>query len=145
MQAVIFVVDGQRFALRLSAVQRVVRAVAVTPLPGAPEVVLGAIDVAGTIVPVLDVRRNFRAASHEILIATTARRTVALLIDEAHGVVEHDQSAVVDAARIAPGLERFHGVVQLEDGLALIHDLDAFLSLDEARALDDSIERHRAC
>jgi purine-binding chemotaxis protein CheW len=70
---------------------------------------------------------------------------VALLIDEAHGVIEHEQSAVVDAARIAPGLERFHGVVQLEDGLALIHDLDAFLSLDEARVLDDSLERHRAC
>jgi purine-binding chemotaxis protein CheW len=151
MQAVVFGLDGQRFALRLSAVQRVVRAVAVTPLPGAPPVVLGAIDVAGSIVPVIDVRRRLSPASHEVrasdqfLIATTARRSVALLIDEAHGVIEHEPSAVVDAARIAPGLERFHGVVQLEDGLVLIHDLDAFLSLDEARALDESMQRDKPC
>ena len=147
MQAVVFAIDGQRFALRLAAVQRVVRAVSVTPLPGAPDVVLGAIDVAGTIVPVLDMRRRFRAtsrgvrASDEFLIATTSRRTVALQVDAAHGVIEHEKSAVVDPARLAPGLERFDGVMQLEDGLVLIHDLEAFLSLDEERALDESMER----
>lgn len=147
MQAVVFSLDGQRYALPLATVQRIVRAVEVTPLPGAPPIVLGAIDVEGTVLPVLDVRRRFLmpwreiSPSDQFLIAMTARRAVALVIDEAQGVIEHEQSAVVDPTRIAPGLEQFHGVVKLEDGLVLIHDLEAFLSLDEARALDESIAR----
>lgn len=147
MQAVVFGLDGQRYALPLAAVQRVVRAVEVTPLPGAPEIVLGAIDVEGNILSVLDIRRRFLLQEREIsptdqfLIALMPRRAVALVIDEAHGVIEYEQSGVVDPTRIAPGLEQFHGVVKREDGLILIHDLEAFLSLDEARALDESITR----
>ena len=147
MQAVVFSLDGQRYALPLATVQRIVRAVEVTPLPGAPPIVLGAIDVEGTVLPVLDVRRRFLmpwreiSPSDQFLIAMTARRAVALVIDEAQGVIEHEQSAVVDPTRIAPGLEQFHGVVKLEDGLVLIHDLEAFLSLDEARTLYEAMER----
>lgn len=147
MRAVVFSLDGQRYALPLAAVRRIVRAVEVTPLPGAPAIVLGAIDVEGSVLPVLDIRRRFLLPEREIgpadqfLIASTVRRAVALVIDEAHGVIEREQSAVIDSDRIAPGLEQFRGVVQLDDGLALIHDLEKFLSLDEARALDRAMDR----
>ena len=40
-QIVLFTLDEPRYALPLSAVERVVRAVEITPLPKAPEVVLG--------------------------------------------------------------------------------------------------------
>ena len=99
MRAVVFCLDGQRYALPLAAVRRIVRAVEVTPLPGAPAIVLGAIDVEGSVLPVLDIRRRFLLPEREIgpadqfLIASTARRAVALVIDEAHGVIEREQSA----------------------------------------------------
>jgi purine-binding chemotaxis protein CheW len=48
---VAFSVDTRRFALPLDAVERVVRAAEYTPLPLAPDVVLGALDVAGEILP----------------------------------------------------------------------------------------------
>jgi purine-binding chemotaxis protein CheW len=145
MHLVVFRLDDQRYALPLPAVERVVRAVEVTPLPGAPAIVLGAIDAGGCIVPVLSLRRRFFLPEREIgpadhfLIAHTVRRVVALLIDEAHGVIAHRPSAVVGSHRIVPGLEQFQGVVQLDDGLVLIHDLEKFLSLDEARALDAAL------
>lgn len=151
MQAVVFSLDAQRYALPLASVQRVVRAVEVTPLPGAPPVVLGAIDVEGAVVAVLDTRRRFLMPGRQIrlsdhfLIASTACRVVALVIDEAHGVVDHEMSDVVDPARIAPGLEGFAGLVKLEEGLVLIHDPEAFLSVDEARALDESLRRDGRC
>lgn len=138
----VFRLGDQRYALPLAAVERVVRAVELTPLPGAPAIVLGAIDMGGRILPVLSLRRRFLLPEREIcpadqfLIAYTARRVVALVIDEASDVIAHKPSAVVGSGRIAPGLERFHGVVRLDDGLVLIQDLEAFLALDEARALD---------
>lgn len=141
-QLVVFRLDQQRYALPLAVVERAVRAVAVTPLPKAPAIVLGAINVNGQVLPVLNVRRRFLLADREMtpddcfLLARTARHTVALLVDEADGVLERSEDEVVLSSDIVPALEHFPGVVKLHDGLVLVHDLDRFLSLDEARALD---------
>ena len=146
MELVIFRLNGQRYALPLPVVERVIQAVEVTSLPGAPAVVLGVINVAGCVLPVFNIRRRFFLPEREVvpadqfLIARTARHTVALVIDEVHGVIEHEPSAVVAADGMVPGLEQFQGVVKLDDGLVLIHDLEKFLSLDEAHALDAAME-----
>lgn len=151
IRIVVFRLDEQRYALSLAAVERIVRAVEVTLLPNAPSIVLGVIDVEGRILPVLNIRRRFRLPEREIrpvdqfLIAQTVRRTVALVIDEAQGVIERPHAAVVKAAQITPGLEQLHGLVQLDDGLVLIHDLENFLSLDEACALDEAMSQDKPC
>jgi purine-binding chemotaxis protein CheW len=142
MQLLIFRLDGRRYALALASVERVVQAVELTPLPGAPAIVAGAVDVEGRILPVFCLRRRLRQPAREIipsdqlLIARIRERTVALLIDEAQDVIECEPSAVIDPGGIVPGLEQFQGLVQLADGLVLIHDLQKFLSADEALALD---------
>lgn len=147
---VVFRLDHQRFALPLGAVERVVRAAEVTPLPKAPGIVLGAIDIHGQVLPVLNVRRRFllpeRATGPAdwFLLAHTGRRTVALVVDESEGVVERPEADIVRSTAIVPGLTQFPGVVRLDDGLVLIYDLDTFLSLDEARALDDAMEESPA-
>lgn len=144
---VVFRVCEQRYALPLAAVERIVRAVEVTPLPGAPALVIGAIDVEGRILPVLNLRQRFFLPERAIgpddqfLIAWTVQRKVVLVIDEAQGVIECPQSAVIRSDQIAPGVEQLQGVVRLEDGLALIHDLEKFLSLDDARTLDEALHR----
>jgi purine-binding chemotaxis protein CheW len=146
VELVIFWLDDQRYALRLGAVERFVRAVEVTPLPGAPSIVLGAINVAGSVLPVLSLRRRFgmpeRAVdiADQFLIARTSSRTVALMMDEALGVIAVPGEAVTGAGRIVPGLEHVQGVVRLDDGLVLIHDLETCLSLDEERALTEALD-----
>ncbi len=143
-QWVVFGLDAGRYAISLAAVDRIVRAVHVTPLPLAPGIVLGAINVAGCVLPVLDIRRRFRLPERNInpsdhfLIARTAQRRVVLVIDAAQGVLEYPSTAVIDVESIAPVLAHIRGVITLEDGLVLIHDLEQFLSLDESHALDEA-------
>jgi purine-binding chemotaxis protein CheW len=145
-QFLVFRLGERRYALPLAVVEQVVRAVDVTPLPKAPPIVLGAINVHGRVLPVLNVRRRFLMPDREIgpadwfLLAHTARRTVVLVVDESEGVVERPQAEIVLSAQIHPGLEPFPGVLRLDDGLVLIHDLERFLSSDEARALDEAME-----
>ena len=147
VQLVVFRLDGQRYALALAAVERIVRAAEVTLLPNAPPIVLGALDVEGRVLPVLDVRRRFGLRQREItpadqfLIARTAPRAVVIVVDEAQGVIERPQAEIIGSSEIVPGLEQVEGVVRLDDGLVLIHDLEKFLSLDEARALDEAMNR----
>jgi purine-binding chemotaxis protein CheW len=146
-QWVVFSLDAGRYALPLSCVERIVRAVQVTALPQAPGVVLGAIDVAGRVLPVLNVRRRFGLPERpleladQFLIAHTAERTVVLAIDAAWGVLERPAAAVKDAASLSPGLAHIRGVIQTAQDLVLIHDLEAFLRADETESLDAAMKQ----
>ena len=146
-QHVVFTLDEQRYALHLPAVERIVRVVEVTPLPKAPEIVLGVVNVQGQITPVINIRKRFRLPEREmnlsdqLIIAHTSRRTVALVADAVSGVIERSEQEVIAAEKVLPGIEYVEGVVKLEDGMILIHDLNKFLSLEEEQALDNAMKK----
>ena len=145
----LFVIDTQRYALDLAAVERVLPLVAVTPLPHAPAIALGLINIHGEIIPVVDIRRRFGfpprgvGLTGHLLIARTARRAVALQVDEVLGTLEFEADAVRPAADVLPGIGHVAGIVALADGLLFIHDLDTFLSLEEDDQLTAAIEEAR--
>jgi Chemotaxis signal transduction protein len=144
---VVFALDEPRYALLLSAVEKVVRAVEITPLPRAPEIVVGVINAQGRILPVLDIRKRFRLPAREMkpddrfIIARTSRRQVALAVDSVVGVHELAEREMVSAKQTLPFTQYLKGVAKLEDNLVLIHDLDQFLSLDEERVLDTALAK----
>ena len=146
---VIFTLDEHSYALHLPAVERALRMVEISPLPKAPEIVLGVINVQGRIVPVFNVRKRFRlperetSPSDQLIVAQTSRRTVAMLADAVSGVVAYPEQQVIAAERILPGLEYVEGVAKLEGGMILIHDLDKFLSLEEETTLDNALKADR--
>ena len=142
---VLFRLDEQHYALHLPVVERVVGAVEVTPLPKAPEIVLGVINAHGQVIPVVDVRKRFRLPEREmelddhIMIARTPKRLLALPVDSVEGVVAYPEEQVVVSEKIVPGMEYVEGVLKLPDGLILIHNLEKFLSLKEEKALDSAM------
>jgi len=99
---VVFALEEPRYALLLSAVERVVRAVEITPLPKAPEIVLGIINAQGRIIPVIDVRQRFRMPTREmklddrLIIARTSRRQVALVVDSVTSFRELTEREIVN-------------------------------------------------
>ena len=144
---VTFTLDHQRYAVNLSAVERIVPAAEVTPLPQAPGIVLGVINVQGQILPVFNIRRRFGLPERDmdlndkLIIANTPRRTVVLVVDSATGVIERAEHEVTAAENILPNLKHLEGAAPLEDEIVLIHDLDRFLSLEEERSLTEAISR----
>ncbi|TFZ07715.1 chemotaxis protein CheW [Ramlibacter humi] len=143
---VAFRLGSGRHAVALAAVQRVLAAAAVTPLPAAaPEGVLGVLDVAGQVLPVYAARERFGLPAKplepddQFLLLRTPRRLLALVVDEALGVIECD-AAVLDAAALVPGLQRPAGVARLPDGLLLVHDVELLLSPSQEEALVVALE-----
>lgn len=143
---IVFALDRQRYALPLPVVDRVVRMVAITPLPKAPDIVLGVVNIQGRVIPVIDMRRRFRLPEREIaltdqlVVAHTVRRPVALVADAVQDVITCAEQSLIAAENILPQVEYVEGVVKLTDGLILIHDLDKFLSLEEESSLDQALE-----
>jgi purine-binding chemotaxis protein CheW len=144
-QIVVFTLDEPRYALYLSAVERVVRAVEITPLPKAPEIVLGIANVQGQIVPVVNVRKRFRLPEREMdlhdrfIMARTSRRLVGLVADAVVGVRELENRDIMNAEQALPFAEYIQGVAKVAGDLVLIYDLDRFLSLDEEQRLDEAL------
>jgi purine-binding chemotaxis protein CheW len=140
-----FALDGLRYALPLSAVLRVVRAVEVTPLPKAPGIVLGVVNITGEIMPVIDLRSRFRLPAREmscddrLIVARSSGRTVVLAAESVSGVREIAAEAVAMGETLIPSAEYLHGVAALDDGLVVISDLERFLSLDEEERLDAAL------
>jgi purine-binding chemotaxis protein CheW len=150
MQIVVFSLDEPRYALDLSAVVRIVRAVEITPLPKAPEIVLGVINMQGQVVSVVDIRKRFQLPERGVeicdrfIIAQTSKRLVALVVDEVSGVQILENRQVVSAELALPFAEHIKGVAKIENDLVLIYDLDRFLSFDEERKLDRALSKGTA-
>jgi purine-binding chemotaxis protein CheW len=142
VQIVAFELDRQRFGLPTTAVERVLRAVASTPLPKAPPVIEGLINVAGAPVPVLDLRRRFGLPARPvhvddlILLVRVKGRRIAVRADRVSGIVPAAPSDVRPPQEVAPMAAEVAGVLPLSDGVLLIHDPDAFLGEAEALELD---------
>jgi len=138
--------DDGSYALRLAAVERIVRAVEVTALPNAPEVVLGVINVKGRIVPVFNIRRRFKIKERDVeltdhfIIATAGKRVVALVVDAVLGLIERSDKEIVTPETILSDMEYVEGVTKYEDGIVFIHDLGGFLSLGEETQLDQALK-----
>ena len=143
---VTFSLDDRKFALYVSTVQMIIRVVEVTALPQAPEIVVGIINMQGQVIPVFDIRMRFHLPAREVqlndqlIIASTTKRTVALLVDSVDDVIEIPEEKIIAAEQILPELEYVEGVVKTEGGMVLIHDLERFLSLPEEKALDEALE-----
>ena len=145
-QLIVFSIDEQRYALPLSIVERVVRAVEVTLLPKAPDMVLGVVNVQGKIIPVVHIHKRFRLPEREIdlndqmVIAYTSRQRIAFVTDSVSGVIEILQQEVVAAEEILPGMEYIKGIVKQAEGMIHILDIDSILSFGEVKSLDDVME-----
>ncbi len=144
-QLVVWTLDAQRYALPFAAVERVVRAVEVTPLPDAPEIISGIINVQGRIIPVVDMRARFglpareTALADQIVLARTSRRPLAFFVDDIQGLVESSEDALADASDIVAAPGAIAGVLKFKDGMILIHDLERCLSLEQEHALEAAL------
>lgn len=146
LHLVVFGIESLRYALNLSAVERVLPIVEISPLPKAPAIALGVINLHGKVIPVLDIRRRFRfppldyGLTASLLVARTTRRILALPVHEVLGVKEVAAASITPPDAVLPGIGHVAGIVALADGLLFIHDLETFLSLDEERRLTEALE-----
>lgn len=144
-EILVFEVGGQSYGLPSADVLELVRAVSITPLPDAPAVIEGVVNVRGRVLPVLDVRARFRLPvrpldpSDIFIVASAGSRRVILRVDRATHLALVDEASIQAPETLGPNATYVAGVARLEEGLVLIHDLTTFLSSAEAASLDEAL------
>ncbi len=123
---VAFTLDDQKYGLNLSSVERIVRAVEITPLPDAPCEILGVINVEGRIMPVLNTRKWLGLPERDIelqdvfIIVSANDHSVALVADEVKPVVEVPVDQMTDSQEVVNSSGSVRGIAKSEDGLIMI-------------------------
>ena len=87
LEVVVFEVGGRRYGLLASDVRELVRVAALLPLPRAPAVVEGILNLRGRVVPVYDIRSRFGLPpkavelTDHLIVAQAGERLVAVRVD----------------------------------------------------------------
>lgn len=117
------------------------------PLPGAPDIVSGVLNVNGEIVTIVDFCRRMGFPSTEIdpsqrlLILDMAGFPIGFIVDNVIGVAyrELEDGDCVPEKFIGAAL--VESIVRLEDGLCIIIDPEKFFFEDERMLLGDALEK----
>ncbi len=146
-QYLLFNLDNEQFGLPLGAVQRVVRAVALTPVPQSPPDILGVLNLRGQVLPVINLRLRFglppkeMTLSDQLIIANAAGRQVAFVVDAVSGVIQPSVQSIVSAQDIFSGISHLEGGVQIGNRLIFIHKPEYLLMPEYADQLAAAIQQ----
>jgi purine-binding chemotaxis protein CheW len=140
-----FTLDGQRFALPLASVERVLRALAVTHIPDAPPIVFGVIDYYGEIIAVINLRFHLKLPSKGIhvndrfIVVKSSGRKLALVVDEVESVMKPMEKDINQADEINPGL-KIAKIIRDNAGIIFIYDLEKLLNSVDVVQLDELLQ-----
>ena len=143
LQLVTFSTGDEEFGVDILRVQEIIRTMAITKVPKAPEFVEGVINLRGKVIPIIDLRRRFglQSKAHDkhtrIIVIEINTMIVGFVVDSVSEVLRIPASTVEPPPPVVAGLESEYisGVGKLEDRLLILLDLDRLLSRADIEAL----------
>ncbi len=138
-QWVTFYLDNEKYGIKVMQVQEVLRLTEIAPVPGAPDYVLGIINLRGNVVTVVDTRKRFGLQEKQpedatrIVIIEAANQVVGILVDSVAEVADLRASEMESAPNVGSdeSSKFIQGVSSQDDGLLILVDVDKLLSTDE--------------
>ena len=128
VQLLTFKLDDQEYALNIANVVQVVRMVALTRPPKAPDYMEGLFNLRGKIIPVVNVRARYGLPTKphdldtQLLIAKANGRTLAITVDAVSEVLTLSVDNIEPPEAIGPEMEYLSAVGKVGDRLILILD-----------------------
>ncbi|MFH2062871.1 MAG: chemotaxis protein CheW [bacterium] len=122
-QIVVFTLDGEEYGVPITDIQEIIRVSEVTPIPGAPDFILGILNLRGRIVVVVDLEKRFGlertddSASQHIIISEVAESTFGVVVDQVSEVLRIPVSRVQPTPAVVSSkihTDYLNGVVVME-------------------------------
>jgi len=133
-----FELDHQFYGIELASVQEIVRAQRATQVPDVPSFVRGVINLRGTVVPVVDVRRRMGMEPIDtdertcVIVCSFRGEGIGLVVDSVCDVVQVTEEEIIESSsghtEGGGNDEMIRGLVRQDDGVKILLNLDEVLA-----------------
>ncbi|ANQ22253.1 chemotaxis protein CheW [Vibrio natriegens] len=139
LQWVTFQLEEETYGINVMQVREVLRYTEIAPVPGAPDYVLGIINLRGNVVTVIDTRSRFGLIEGEvtdntrIIVIESERQVIGILVDSVAEVVYLRSSEIDTTPSVGTdeSAKFIQGVSNREGKLLILVDLNKLLTEDE--------------
>ena len=139
IQWVTFRLDNEKYGINVMQVQEVLRMTEIAPVPGAPDYVLGIINLRGNVVTVIDTRRRFGLPEADaddqtrIVIVEAGNQVIGILVDGVAEVMDVRASMIETAPNVGndESSKYIQGVSSQNGELLILVDVNKLLSEQE--------------
>ncbi len=145
IQMVGFKIGKEVFGVDILMVQEIIRSAPITHVPNSPEFVEGVINLRGSIIPVIDLRKRlnlgvvqYSKETDWILILDIAGRITGFIVDLVTEVIKVQESSIDPPPEIlVAGLhsQYIRGVCEIDNILLILLDFSRILLVDEVKKL----------
>lgn len=134
-QYLTFSLCAEEYGVDILKVQEIKGYAPATPVPNTPSYIKGVMNLRGTIIPVLDLRRKLQMADADynqftvIIVVKVFTKVVGLVVDSVSDVLNISKSAVQDTPEMGGHVDvRFiSGMAKVSDKLVMLLDIDKVL------------------
>ena len=156
VQYLTFILDSKSFAFDVLKTRDVLSLIPITPIPGTPEYMTGVLNLRGSVVPVIDLRKKFgitesaftENTSIIIVEAHNGTETVVVgaLVDAVKGVRRFEQNQLEPPPRVGMrlNLDLIQAIGKTEKDFVLILNVDKVLSDEDLTLARDILETSSA-
>ncbi len=139
----VFTISGEEFGLKLDKIAEIVKSQETVSLPGVPNYINGVINLRGTVIPLMDLRKRLNVKpspqKERFIITKMHGEKIGLLVDSVKKIVNIEEEQIAPAPSIIKGLkpEYIKGIGKILDRLIIILNLDNLLTSEEVISLGD--------
>lgn len=144
-QLVGFIIGEELFGVDILTVQEIIRDTTITPIPDAPDFLEGVINLRGSIIPVIDLRKRLKLVRIEdlnpdpwIIILSVEGRMTGFVVDRVTKVLTVPEASIKPPPDIVvAGLKSqyIQGVCKLDQRLLILLDFGRILMVEEIKKL----------
>ncbi len=148
IQLVSFELEGEEYGIDVLAVREIIRMPSITKMPNTPDYVDGIINLRGTVVPIISLRKRFGLDEREknnqsrILVMEVGNDLTGFVVDAVAEVIRISASEIQPSPSIAQGNAAqscITGVINHAERLLIVLDLNRLFS-DEEKATFEALE-----
>lgn len=150
LQLVTFQIGDENFAVDILNIQGINRMVEVTKVPNAPEFVEGIINLRGSVLPIIDLRKrlNLHQKPHDkdtrFIVIESGKKVIGFIVDRVNEVLRINKGITEPPPPMVAGVnsEFITAVGKLEDRLLILLDIEKLLTSNELKKLREIVEEN---
>ncbi len=143
-QFVTFVIAEENYGVEVLKVQEIIGMTGIVFVPNSPDFMKGVINLRGSVVPVVDMRKRFHMEERQydmftvIIIVEIKKMLVGMIVDSVSDVVGIPEAGIHDTPHFTAKIDTqfIAGIGQINEKLVILLDIDEIFSADEMKTME---------